>query len=147
MTSQVVAVAETASIEWAARLMKLDGIGSLPVTRDGKVVGVVTDRDIVTRVVAEGHNPAEVKVRAAMTGEVITCTPDMTVDKAADLMERSRVRRLVVVDSGEVVGLLYVDDLAARLDENGLAGHVLKTVAEGFPMQVVAGEPQRPEAL
>jgi CBS domain-containing protein len=99
-----------------AQMMREHDIGAIPVIERndaGRPVGVVTDRDITVRVVAEGRNPLEASARDAMTGSVVTVRPDASIDECAELMERNQVRRILVVDeSGSCRGIVALADIA-----------------------------------
>jgi CBS domain-containing protein len=125
MTANPIVVDATAAIVDAARQMSGYGIGVLPVMRNGALLGVVTDRDITSRVVAAGRSVEDTQVSAAMTAGAVTCHPEDSVESAIDCMVARQVKRLVVVDSsdGHVVGLLSVDDLAM------LPEHAVRTLA------------------
>ena len=118
MTTRVVRVHAQEPVEVAARMLTHYNIGMLPVCReDGRICGVVTDRDLVTRCMAPGRKAGEVKVGAVMTNRVITARPDMDIGAAAHLMGREQVRRLPVVENGRLCGMLSLADLAT--DEEG----------------------------
>src|SRR5437899_1761020 len=96
----------------AAGLMRSEDIGVVPVIEDGKLIGLVTDRDLVIRVVAERRDPPEVPVGEILTRSPVTVTPDMRLSEARELMERHRIRRLPVVKGDELVGILSLGDVA-----------------------------------
>ncbi|HIY05861.1 MAG TPA: CBS domain-containing protein [Candidatus Evtepia faecigallinarum] len=113
MNPCVVAIDPKESAALAARLLARHNIGSLPVcTPSGALLGVVTDRDIVLRCVAAGEDPAQVPVSAIMSRRPAAVAPDADPRQAAQLMSGQQVRRLPVVDSGKVVGMLSLGDLA-----------------------------------
>ena len=113
MTTKVVRIGPWEPAEVAARTLTHYNIGALPVCGDdGRLCGVVTDRDLVTRCMAPGKAAGEVKVRDVMTGRVITAAPDMDVGEAARLMGREQVRRLPVVENGRLCGMVSLADLA-----------------------------------
>jgi CBS domain-containing protein len=115
MTQPAIQVAPTESVEVAARTLTHYNIGALPVcTGDGRLCGVVTDRDLVTRCMASGRKPSEMTVREVMTGKVEQAQPDMDAAVAAHLMGRLQVRRLPVVENGKLCGMLSLGDLAKR---------------------------------
>jgi CBS domain-containing protein len=115
MTGQAHWLPQTASIAEAAKLMREKEIGFVPVGRDDRLVGMVTDRDIVTRAVADGLDPSRETVTAIMSKKVLYCRDDDDVDAVAENMGRERVRRLPVVDSDKrLVGVVSLGDIAAR---------------------------------
>ena len=115
MTQPVISVAPGETVDVAARTLTQYNIGMLPVCgTDGRLCGVVTDRDLVTRCVAMGQQPKETTVRQVMTGKVEPAQPDMDVSVAANLMGRLQVRRLPVVENGKLCGMLSLGDLAKR---------------------------------
>ena len=115
MSRQVVTVEPEETVAVAARMLARHNIGSLPVgTREGKLLGVVTDRDLVIRCMASGRRPEETKVREVMTAGVISAGPEMDVWAAAHLMGRSQIRRLPVVENGKLQGVVSLGDLANR---------------------------------
>ena len=115
MTPSVVSIHPNESVEVAARTLAHYNIGALPVCgSNGKLCGMVTDRDLVTRCMAANKEMGKTKVRDVMTGKVICAQPDMEIGVAAHLMGRKRVRRLPVVEHGKVRGILSLDDLAAN---------------------------------
>ena len=104
----------------AAHLMKNENVGICPVLdeKSQKVVGVVTDRDLCLGVVAEGKNPAMVKVLELMSGRVVFCHPDDDIHRVESLMKEYQVRRVVVLDQdGYCVGIISAGDLALKLDQ------------------------------
>ena len=117
MTNQVVRIHPEENVAVAARMLTHYNVGILPVMgNDGRLCGVVTDRDIVTRCLATGHRPEDTPVRAIMTNTVISARPDMDVTAAASLMARRQVRRLPVVESGKLCGMISLGDLSRNED-------------------------------
>ena len=117
MTKHVIGVSPEESVEVAARTLNRYNIGALPVcTADGKLCGMVTDRDLVIRCVAAGKSPAETSVRQVMTSQVTSVKPDMDVGVAAHLMGRQQIRRLPVTENGKLCGMVTLGDMAARED-------------------------------
>ena len=113
MTKQVVTVHPSESVEVAARTMTQYNIGVLPVCANGKLCGILTDRDIVTRCLAASRQPANTQVRQVMTEQVTAVRPDMQTGVAAHLMGRMQIRRLPVVESGVLCGMVSLGDMAA----------------------------------
>jgi CBS domain-containing protein len=110
------------TLDQAARKMREYNIGLLPVVEEDRVLGVVTDRDIVVRAVAEGRNPRTTKVADVMTTKVIFCCTDQSVADAYRIMEKNRVRRLVVLDPDDyLAGVVTINDLAASTVKQNLS--------------------------
>lgn len=117
MTSPVVSIEPGETVEVAARTLTRHNIGALPVcTGAGKLCGLITDRDIVTRCLAANRLPARTKVREVMTSQVLAVKPDMDAGVAAHLMGKQQVRRLPVVENGKLCGMVSLGDLAVRQD-------------------------------
>ncbi|WP_338702142.1 CBS domain-containing protein [Streptomyces sp. Q6] len=112
MTPGVVAVRPDASLVEAAQLMRAQDIGDVLVADDRRVVGVLTDRDIALRAVADGADPLTVSALAVCTLDPVAIGPDAAVSAAADLMREHAVRRLPVVEDGRAVGMVSLGDLA-----------------------------------
>jgi CBS domain-containing protein len=114
----------------AAGMMKSEDVGVLPVVEDGHLVGLVTDRDLVVRVLAERQNPQEIKVGDIATTSPLTVTPDMRLSEARDLMEEHRIRRLPVVKGDELVGILSLGDVSWADASTREIGEALRAVSE-----------------
>lgn len=112
MTKKVAYISPTASVVEAAQLMQKHNVGSIPVVDQNKVVGIVTDRDIVVRNVAHGKSPQATMVKDVMTSQVMTVSPDMDVNDASKLMAENQIRRLPVVENNQLVGMISLGDLA-----------------------------------
>ncbi len=127
MTSKVESVSPELSVQQTARKMREMNIGSMPVLENGKLIGMITDRDICCRVVGEGREPASTKVREIMSTDVSYCFKDQNASDAAQLMEDMHIRRLAVLNRDKTMaGFLSVDDLARHSHE--LAGEVLEAM-------------------
>lgn len=128
MTAQVVSAKPGDSIQSVAELMKRHDIGSVPVAQDGKVVGLVTDRDIVLRVVAEGRSFSDA-VSDVASGDVQTVGQDDNLADAAAKMANHQLRRLVVTgDGGAIAGILSLGDIAVDYG-NKAVGHTLEEIS------------------
>ncbi|NCP12283.1 MAG: CBS domain-containing protein [Sphingomonadales bacterium] len=128
MTSPVTSIDCGATLRDAATAMRDDDVGSLPITRDGKLCGVVTDRDIVLRAIAEGIDASSC-VADVMTSKVTTVASDCDVEKAAKLMSDQQIRRLYVVDDDMICGVVALGDLA--VDPQGEdAGEALRAISK-----------------
>ncbi len=113
MTQNVIRIGPGESAEVAARTMTQYNIGALPVCNaDGKLCGMVTDRDLVIRCMASGRLPRDTKVQQVMTGQVTSVRPDMEAGVAAHLMGRQQIRRLPVTENGVLCGMVSLGDLA-----------------------------------
>lgn len=133
MSPKIVTITPEENTALAARLLSRYNIGSLPVcTKDGKLRGVVTDRDIVLRCIAPGDEPTETKVSHIMTRKVITVDPTETVENAAALMAREQVRRLPVEDKGRLVGMVSLGDISKIKGCTPEAGVALSEISENI---------------
>lgn len=118
MTSNVVTVEADAPIVDVARRMRDDGIGDVLVMDHGRLAGIVTDRDIVVRGIAEGRAPEQMTVRDVCSGEITTVTRDTSLQDAVRTMRQKAVRRLPVVDDGQPVGVVSIGDFAMEVDSD-----------------------------
>ena len=117
MTGNVIKIDPKETVEVAARALTHYNIGALPVCgEDGRLCGMVTDRDLVIRCMAAGKDPGKTTVREVMTGKVACAAPDMEIGVAAHLMGSQQVRRLPVVEGGKLCGMITLGDLAKRED-------------------------------
>jgi CBS domain-containing protein len=122
MTRDPARVHEEDTVARAAQLMRQNDTGDVAVVDDGHVVGIITDRDITIRVVAADRPISTHVGEAASEQEIVTISPGATVAQAVSLMREKAVRRLPVVERGELVGMLSLGDLAIEVDpESGLA--------------------------
>jgi CBS domain-containing protein len=101
----------------AAREMREGDVGALIVTQEGKATGIVTDRDIVVRAIAEGRDPKTTRVADVASEATVTVTPDQQASEAARLMREHDVRRLIVLQDGRPAGIVSIGDLAVALDD------------------------------
>jgi len=116
-------------IPHAAKKMRSQNIGALPVMENGKLIGMVTDRDIVIRAVGANKDTEEMKVREIMSDECFWCLENEELEDAVRIMEQNQVRRLPVMnDNKKVVGMLSIEDVAMHAPTS-LIGEVLKAVA------------------
>ena len=130
MTNTVIHIHPEESVAVAARTLTHYNIGALPVcSKDGKICGVLTDRDLVTRCLASGRAPENTKVSEVMTGQVVSASPDMDTAVAAHLMGRQQVRRLPVVENGRLCGMVSLGDLAVREELNPDAADALGDIS------------------
>ena len=130
MTASPQTIAPDMNAQDAAALMKSEDVGVLPIARDGELLGLVTDRDLVLRVLAERRDPQTVMVGDIATSATITVTPDTRLTEARELMERHKVRRLPVVKGKKLVGILSLGDVAWADASIREVGEALKAVSE-----------------
>ena len=115
MTGTVVRINPEETVAVAARTLARYNIGMLPVCGgDGRLCGVVTDRDLVTRCIAAGKEPPRTTVREVMTSNVVAARQDMDTVAAAQLMGRQQIRRLPVLENGRLCGMVSLGDLASK---------------------------------
>lgn len=130
MTTDVSTVTPEDTVTKAASIMGQLNVGSVPVTDNNKVVGIVTDRDIVIRGVAKGKDPNQ-KVSDVMTTNIKYVDPEMDVHTVADIMAENQVRRLPVVESDKLVGIVAIGDLAVENIFENEAGEALHNISMG----------------
>lgn len=120
MTSPAVRIHPEEPVEVAARTLTQYNIGALPVcSRDGRICGMVTDRDLVIRCMASGRDPNLTKVRDVMTTHVVSTDPNADASTAAYMMGREQVRRLPVVENGRLCGMVSLGDFALNGENTG----------------------------
>ena len=130
MTPNPKTVKPTDDIQVVARLMRDEDAGSIPVVSDGRVIGMVTDRDIVIRAVADGD--FDCTVEDVCSEDVVCATPDMSTADAAELMSEHQIRRLPVTDNDErLVGIVSIGDLAVKEGKDARTGETLENISEG----------------
>ncbi|WP_442951521.1 CBS domain-containing protein [Paenibacillus sp. GYB004] len=129
MSTDCVTVSPQDNIYEIALKMKQNDIGFIPVVEGRKLIGVVTDRDLVIRGYAEKHS-GSTAVEEVISKDVTTVGPDTSVDEAAKLMARQKIRRLPVVSGGELIGVVAIADLAVREIFVNEAGEALSEISE-----------------
>lgn len=133
MTANPACVSEKDTIRDAARIMAKQDTGVVPVVDGKKVVGIITDRDIVVRLIAEGKDASSSKVTDAMSKKVRSIRDDAAIDEALQLMSSAQVRRIPVVNAGnELVGIVSMGDLS-KTDHDNKIGRVIETISEAPP--------------
>lgn len=131
MTEAPACIAPETTLQDAARRMKDLDVGALPICSDDRLVGMVTDRDLALRAVAEGCDPQETEVREVMTPGVVFCFEDSDITEAAQEMEQRQIRRLLVLSRNRrLVGIVSLGDIATRAGNDRLVGEVLERVSE-----------------
>ena len=133
MTNPVIRIHPDETVAVAARTLTHYNIGILPVCGgDGKLCGLVTDRDLVTRCLAAGRSPVNTPVRDVMTCQLITARPDMDTTAAASLMGREQIRRLPVLENGRLCGMISLGDLAKQEESSLDAGDALAGISSSL---------------
>jgi CBS domain-containing protein len=129
MTSKLCSIDTDKSITYAAKMMRDEDVGLAPIVEGDRLVGVLTDRDIAVRVVAEGRDPEQVKVTEVASGDLVTLDPQQDLDEALRLMAQHQVRRLPVVEEdGRLVGVVAQADVAQQADERQ-TGEVVEQIS------------------
>lgn len=132
MTEQIVKAQPDTTLEEIAMMMKTENTGAIPVVDEDELIGIVTDRDIVVRCIADGGDPTEVTAEDIVSEDLETIDPDAEIDEAMELMSQKQIRRLPVVNTaGELVGMVSIGDLAAKQEDEEESGHTLKNVSRG----------------
>ena len=127
MTSSPTTVETSITVAEAAKIMASEDIGPLPVVDGGRLVGIVTDRDLVVRVLAEDRDPKSTNVGDVASSELVTVAPDTALDEALRKMASAQVRRLPVVEGGRVVGIVAQADVARQTPQE--TGEVVEEIS------------------
>jgi CBS domain-containing protein len=124
MNGNPISMPMTSTVAEAARKMRDADIGDVIVLEDSQLCGIVTDRDIVVRAIAEGRDPAKIKLGDICSRDMTTLSPTDTVDEAVRLMRDKAIRRLPVVEKGKPVGIVSLGDLAVSQDPHSALGNI-----------------------
>lgn len=134
MTKDLVCCLPDDTVAKAAQLMQRDNIGSIPVIENDqtqKLVGIVTDRDLVLKVIAKGQDAKTTKVEAVMTRQVVTCHAEDDVQKALDAMAEYQLRRIPIVDeTHKIVGIIAQADVATRVNQPKKTAEMVKEISQ-----------------
>jgi CBS domain-containing protein len=130
MTREPSTLGPEATLGEAATLMRQEDCGSIPIVEGARLVGIVTDRDIVVRAVAAGKDPKTTRVSEVMSADPVTIGPDTDVDEAARIMADRQIRRLPVIDDGKLVGILVIGQIARKEPDEELTGETLKEISQ-----------------
>jgi CBS domain-containing protein len=123
-----------ATVQDAARIMRDEDTGVVPIVENGRPVGLITDRDIVVRGVADGAEPSR-PVRELATDTLVTAEPDMSTGAAAELMGQHQVRRLLVCEGDRLVGVASIGDIAVKEGRDRRVGDTLQEISQGVKGQ------------
>ena len=128
MTGSPTTCGPTATVVDAAKVMALEDVGPVPIVDGGKLVGLVTDRDIIVRAVAEGRDVTSTTVQDVASKDLVTVAPDEDLDRALQLMAKHQVRRIPVVEGDRIVGIVSQADVARAADEEK-TGEVVQQIS------------------
>jgi CBS domain-containing protein len=136
MTKDVTACSPESSIREVAEKMEDENVGSIPVVENGRLIGIVTDRDIVCRILAEGKNTRTTTAREAMTDDIVTCTPDELIMEVIRKMSEHQIRRIPICDpNGRLRGIISIGDIALEAERDRDIACALEKISEPTPYQ------------
>jgi CBS domain-containing protein len=139
MTPDAECIGENETLLEAAKKMADRGYGAMPICgEDQRLKGMLTDRDIVVKALAQGKDPGSTRAGELGEGKPITIGADDPVDEALRTMARYKVRRLPVIDGHQLVGIVALADVARELNDDKAKGDLIETISEGPPQQQVA---------
>ena len=130
MSKEIASLNSEDSVQRAAQLMKQYDVGSLPVCCQGKIAGILTDRDIALRSIAEGQDSKQQKVKDIMSPDPAVGDPEMDVHDAARLMSQKQIRRLPIVENNSLVGMVALGDISVEPALQDNAGEALKNISQ-----------------
>jgi len=140
MTADVTVAERETTIEEIATFMRDENVGAIPVVdEDNELEGIVTDRDIVVRCIANGRDPAECRAEDIMSEGALSVESDADVEEAARLMADRQIRRLPVVENGKLVGMLSIGDVAVKQGDDDLSGEALQEISQGVKQEGRSG--------
>ena len=147
MTVDIKSAELDTTLEELASMMRDEDVGAIPVLEDGELIGIVTDRDIVVRCIAEGKNPADVAADAVISENVQIVDPEIDVDEASRIMAERQIRRLPVVEDERLVGMVSLGDLAVKHSDERVSGRALEDISEGVKPSRAQAAPSRKEPV
>lgn len=135
------------TLEDVASLMRDEDVGAIPIVDDGELAGIITDRDIVVRCIADGKAPGDTTVEEVISEDLKTVSPDDDVQQAARIMADAQIRRLPVVDEdGNLVGMVSLGDIAVKHSDEEVSGGALEDISEGVKRGSGGGRRQSQQA-
>ncbi|MGH7935912.1 MAG: CBS domain-containing protein [Chthoniobacterales bacterium] len=133
MTCRIAKALPDTTLEEIAMMMKTENTGAIPVVDEDELVGIVTDRDIVMRCVADGGDATQMTAEDIVSEDVETIDPESDVHEAMELMSQKQVRRLPVVDNGELIGMISLGDIAVKQGDHEGSARALQNVSRPLP--------------
>ena len=130
MSKDVASLNTQDSVEHAAQLMKQYDVGSIPVCQQQKIIGIVTDRDIALRSIAEGKDTKQQKVQDIMSSNPVVGSPEMEVNDAAKIMSEQQIRRLPIVENNSLIGIVALGDISMEPTQQDNAEEALKNISK-----------------
>jgi CBS domain-containing protein len=131
MTTNIKVAEPDDTLDEIAVMMRDQDVGAIPVVEDDELIGIITDRDIVVRCVAEGKDPSEIAADEILSDDPQTVEPDDDIGEAQRIMSDKQIRRLPVVQDGKLIGIVSLGDLAVKTDDEELVADTLEDVSEG----------------
>jgi len=131
MVSDIETAEPDDTLDELAMMMREQDVGAIPIVEDGELIGIVTDRDIVVRCIAEGKDPVEIAADEVISGDLQTIDPDADIEEARRIMADHQIRRLPVLDNGMLVGMISLGDLAVKTAESEHVADTLEEISEG----------------
>src|SRR5512146_2141387 len=128
MSTEVATASPDSTLHELASMMRDEDVGSIPIVEDGELTGIITDRDIVVRCIAEGKDPAEVTAEEVISENLETVEPNDDVREASRIMGEQQIRRLPVVENGRLVGMLAIGDIAVKQGDERVSGEALEDI-------------------
>jgi len=119
MSRKVICLDKKCTVADVAKIMDENGIGSVLITENGKAAGIITERDVITKCVAKGKEPSKTTVEGIMTTPLVSVDQDCMVDDAAKLMVSKMIRRLPIIDNGDIIGMVTATDLIRNVATKG----------------------------
>lgn len=129
MTTNIATVSPNQTVKEAAAIMNQQNVGSIPVVDNGRLKGIITDRDITTRTIAEGRN-SNTPISQVMSTNLVSGHTLMSTEEAAKVMAQHQIRRLPIIENNQLVGIVALGDLAINQMSNEAAGEALTNISE-----------------
>lgn len=131
MTTEVATGSPDTTLEELATMMRDEDVGAIPIVAEGELTGIITDRDIVVRCIAEGKDPSEVTAEEVISEDLQIIAPEDEVEDASRIMAERQIRRLPVVEEGRLVGVVSIGDVAVKHGDERVSGEALQEVSKG----------------